>query len=47
MLLLLHLEDSAVVEGPLHDISLLLGFDKLAALERAPEVLEVLDWNWN
>ena len=43
MLLLLHLEDGAIVEGPLDDISLLLGLDVLAALQRAPEVLEVLD----
>ena len=43
VLLLLHLEDGAIVEGPLDDISLLLGLDVLAALQRAPEVLEVLD----
>jgi hypothetical protein len=43
VLLLLHLEDSAIVEGPLDDISLLLRLNELAALQRAPEVLEVLD----
>lgn len=44
VLLLLDLEDSAVLESPLDNISLLLGLDELAALQGAPEALEVLDW---
>lgn len=43
VLLLLDLEDGAVLEGPPDDVGLLLGVDGLAALEGGPELLEVTD----
>ena len=46
VLLLLHLKNSAIVESPLDDVSLLLRLSELAALQSAPEALEVLDCWW-
>lgn len=44
VLLLLHVELGAVVEGPVDDISLVVcTLDELARLEGGPEVAEVLD----
>lgn len=43
MLLLLDLEDGAILEGPADDVGLLLRLSKLAGLESPPELLEVLD----
>lgn len=44
VLLLLDLQDSAILEGPPHDVGLLLGLDELTALQGRPEVVEVLDY---
>lgn len=44
VLLLLDLNDGAVLEGPLDDVGLLVGaLDVLAALKGGPELAEVLD----
>lgn len=44
MLLLLDLNDGAVLEGPLDDVGLLAGaLDELGAAEGGPELAEVLD----
>lgn len=43
VLLLLDLEDGAILERPPNDVGLLLGVDGLAALQGGPELLEVTD----
>lgn len=44
MLLLFDLDLTAILEGPLDDVGLLLGLDKLALLQGRPEVAEVLNY---
>lgn len=44
MLLLLHLDLRAILEGPLNNVGLLLGLDELALLQGRPEVAEVLNY---
>ena len=44
VLLLLHFEDSAILEGPLDDVGLLAGaLDELALGDGGPELGEVLE----
>lgn len=43
MLLLLHLQNGTILESPLDYIGFLLCLDELAALERRPELAEVLE----
>jgi hypothetical protein len=44
VLFLLHVQLSAIIEGPMHDIGLVVGaLDELARLEGGPEVAEVLN----